>query len=117
MNTSLRRHCSLRHAVLAALIGFSLAAASCQSDKHRMAEPTSGTSMACRECYDTVTEWRSMLPRPGGAVHAIRTHHCTGCKTDMTLYDKDGVLMVKCPHCAPDGVACDRCLPPQRSSN
>ncbi|HLQ38395.1 MAG TPA: hypothetical protein VK348_11375 [Planctomycetota bacterium] len=99
-------------AVLAAA-GFSLAA--CQNDKHTMVEPRPGTTVMCRECYDEVTTVRRNYPATHGnetRTETIRTHHCPACKTDVSIYVENGVLMVKCVGCAPDGVACDKCLPP-----
>ena len=96
-----------------ALAGFGLSA--CQSDKHTMVEPSSGTTIVCTKCYDEV--YKTQHPsgsRWGGTVTQTHTRHmCPECQTEMSIYDVNGVLMVKCAKCTPEGVACDKCLPPK----
>jgi hypothetical protein len=46
----------------------------------------------------------------------IERHMCPDCKGDMKIYTEDGKLKVQCSKCAPEGVACDRCLPPGHGS-
>ncbi|GMU24006.1 MAG: hypothetical protein AMXMBFR13_40830 [Phycisphaerae bacterium] len=85
-------------------------------EKHATA--TDGHVVACQICYDQVkiirqehgkgTQWsRSQI---------IREHQCSDCRAMATFYTKDGVPMFKCAKCAPEGVACDKCLPPQAGS-
>jgi len=96
-----------------AFVGFGLTA--CQSDKHTMVEPPPGSKTICTQCYDEVykvTHWGSA--RGGAPSRQTHTRHeCTSCKTEMSIYSENGVLMVKCAKCAPEGLACDKCLPPK----
>ena len=68
----------------------------------------------CAKCYDEIVKARST----GGPLGGLRTnkmiskHACEDCKTEMSIYTEPGALMVRCPKCAPKGIACDRCLPP-----
>ena len=81
---------------------------------HGMAKQKDGYAMACQKCYDEVkivrrqhlkgTEWSQR--------RVIRKHMCPDCKTEATIYTQDGKPMIKCSKCAPEGVACDRCMPP-----
>lgn len=101
----------IRIVLLMALSLIALGLAACQSDRHRMIEGKPNTTMSCRECYDEIVTVRSL----GRWEHnqSIRTHHCAGCKSDLSIYDQGGVLMVRCAGCTPDGVPCDKCLPPE----
>ncbi len=99
-----------------ALAGLQLGA--CQSDKHTMVEPKGegdGTVIVCKLCYDEV--YRESYPsgsRWGGTIEQThQVHQCPSCKTDMSTYVENAVPMIKCAGCAPDGVACDKCLPPK----
>ncbi len=96
-----------------ALAGAALSA--CQSDKHTMVEPKDGTVIVCTECYNEV--YKVQHPsgsRWGGTVSQTRTRHeCPSCKTEMSIYTENGVTKVKCARCAPEGLACDKCLPPK----
>lgn len=104
----LSSHLSLLMAL--ALMGLGLVA--CQSDHHTMTSARPGVTALCRECYDEVVIVRSNGLRPRGHNQVVHTHHCAQCKTDMSIYDQDGALMVRCAGCAPDGVACDKCVAP-----
>lgn len=88
-----------------------LFAAGCATDKHDMVKAEAGQVSVCTKCYDqisTVSERR----RTGPSVkRTITTHMCEDCKNEMTIYEKDGVMKVRCPTCAPEGVDCDRCVP------
>ena len=98
-----------------ALALISLGIAACQSDKHTMVEPKDGTVITCKECYDEV--YKVQHPsgsRWGGTVTQTHTRHvCPDCKTEMSIYTENGVTKVKCAKCAPEGLACDKCLPPK----
>ena len=96
-----------------AFAGFGLQG--CQSDKHTMVEPAAGTTIVCSMCYDEIYTMRhSTGSRWGTTYEKTHTRHmCPGCKTEMSIYDENGVLMVKCAKCAPNGLACDKCLPPK----
>jgi hypothetical protein len=98
-----------------AIIGFGLLA--CQTDRHTMVEPAPGTTIVCRECYDEVAKVRLMHVRTNRIeTETFVTHRCEGCKAGMSIYGESGVLMVKCARCAPDGLPCDKCLPPEASA-
>lgn len=99
--------------VIAASFGFAIAG--CQSTQHRMAEPQSGTKIACRKCYDEMKQ--ASLGMSGKQSPGYYTRHaCEGCRTEMSVYSEDGVLKMKCAKCVPQGVACDKCLPPDSSA-
>lgn len=85
----------------------------CASDKHTMTAPQPGQVSVCTKCYDQIRKVRSAGgPRGGLATNrTVTTHMCEDCKNEMTIYEKDGVLNVRCPTCAPEGVDCDRCVP------
>ncbi len=95
------------------LAGAALSA--CQSDKHTMVEPKDGTVNVCTECYNEVYKVQHASgSRGGGTVTQSHTRHvCPECKTEMSIYTQNGVAMVKCAKCAPEGLACDKCLPPK----
>lgn len=90
-----------------------LLAGGCAADKHDVTTAQPGQVTVCTKCYDQVSKVRSAGgPRGGLATNrTITTHLCDDCKNEMTIYSKDGVLMVRCPTCAPEGVDCDRCVP------
>jgi hypothetical protein len=85
----------------------------CATSKHDVAKAQAGQVSVCTKCYDQIRKVRSTGgPRGGLATHrTITTHMCEECKDEMTIYEKDGVLMVRCAACAPEGVDCDRCVP------
>ena len=87
--------------------------AGCSSMKHDVSKPEAGTVSVCSQCYDQIRKARSTGgPRGGLATNrTITTHMCVDCKAEMSVFEKDGVLMVRCPSCAPEGVPCDRCSP------
>ena len=82
--------------------------------QHSVSE-SGGHVMGCQMCYDETKSseqyGKNAAAYPG--VHIVKTHKCEGCKADVTVYTEDGKPMIKCPKCAPDGVACDKCLPPK----
>lgn len=83
------------------------------------ATATGGHVVACQMCYDEVrTVFEAHAKGMNwGTVRTIKTHHCKDCKTDMKIYvNDDGVAMFKCAKCAPEGMACDKCLPPRSGS-
>ncbi len=96
-----------------ALAASGLALVACQTDKHGMVEPKPGEVAVWSKCYDQIRKVRSTGgPRAGLATNrTITTHRCEECRTEMSIYTENGVLMVKCATCAPEGVRCDRCLP------
>ena len=90
-----------------------LFATGCATTKHDVAAAQPGQVSVCTKCYDQITKVRgSGGPRGGLATNrTIVTHQCTECKSEMTIYTEAGVLKVRCPACAPEGVECDRCTP------
>jgi hypothetical protein len=105
-------NCSI---LLTSLVLASPVLSACQTDKHTMVEPPPGSRVVCRECYDEV--YKVTYPtgsRWGTTYQETRTRHqCSSCKTEMSIYSENGVLKVKCARCAPEGLACDKCLPPK----
>jgi hypothetical protein len=101
--------------LLTALAACGLALSACQSDKHTMVEPKDGTAIGCKECYDEVYKTtHSTGSRWGTSYQQTHSRHeCASCKTEISIYSEDGVLKVKCAKCAPEGLACDKCLPPK----
>lgn len=104
-----------RSPLLASLALFCLGLSGCQTDKHTMAEPKDGTVIVCRLCYDEVYKERHYT---GSRWRTMRTdthtrHVCPDCKTELSIYTENGVTMVRCAKCAPEGLACDKCLPPK----
>lgn len=103
--------------LLAALAVCGLVLSACQSNQHTMVEPKPGQVVVCSKCYDDIRKARSSGgPRGGLANRMITTHRCEDCKTDMSIYEQDGVLMVRCATCAPAGLPCDKCLPPKAAT-
>ena len=67
--------------------------------------------MQCQLCYEEVRRVRTVGSKYAGS-KTIKKHMCPDCSADVTLLTVDGKLIVKCERCAPEGVACDVCLPP-----
>ncbi len=101
------------HSMFLLAIGSVLLATGCTTDKHDMTKAQAGQVSVCTKCYDQIRKARSTGgPRGGLSTNrTIITHTCEDCKNEMTIYEKDGVLKVRCPACAPEGVDCDRCVP------
>lgn len=103
--------------VLASALGLAATVSGCANGNktdHAMASQTAGHEMKCQKCYDFVTTVRHELRGgPWTANQVVRKHMCDDCKSETTVYTKDGKLMVKCDKCAPGGVPCDKCLPPK----
>lgn len=106
-----RSKCSILLVPLA-LAGVALTA--CQSDKHTMVEPSEGTVIVCKECYDEIYKVQhSAGSRFGTTYTQAVKHKCPSCRTEMSIYTENGVTKVKCAKCAPEGLVCDKCLPPE----
>jgi hypothetical protein len=101
------------HSLLLFAAGSVLLAGGCATSKHDVAKAQAGQVSVCTKCYDQIRKVRSPGgPRGGLATNrTITTHRCEECKDEMTIYEKNGVLMVRCAACAPEGVDCDRCVP------
>ena len=90
----------------------------CQSQGHMLKEPQAGMTTVCKVCYDEAVNVHAPYgPRWGAYTDdlAVKRHRCRDCGTDMVIYVEDGRPMIKCARCAPEGVACDECLPPTDS--
>ena len=101
-------------ALVAVVLG-GLSLSACQSDKHAMVEPKDGTVITCKACYTEIykTQHPSGSRWGGSATQTHERHVCPDCKTEMSIYSENGVPIVKCAKCAPEGLACDKCLPPK----
>lgn len=98
---------------VASLAVASLALAACQTPQRTTAGTKSGMTTVCRECYEAVAEAHRTHPDSGASRDEIvRTYQCTCCKAEMSTYRQNGTMMVKCGGCAREGVAWDKCLPP-----
>ncbi len=101
-------------AVSSLIMGWAVLLAGCDNGgggpHHEMAAQEQDHVIHCQLCYDEVVKVRNATPK-GRSYRLITKHACTGCKGDVTTYEQDGTIMVKCPGCAPEGVACNRCKP------
>lgn len=102
-----------RRTLLILAAASAMLAQGCATGKHDVAKAQAGQVSVCTKCYDQIRKARSARgPRGGLATHrTTTTHMCEECKDEMTIYEYDGVLMVRCASCAPEGVDCDRCVP------
>ncbi len=104
---------------LAVLVGTSALLAGCESTggngKHDMAAQEDGHVIGCKMCYDEAVRVRETHPKAGAATRdrIIKKHMCPDCKTEMVLYNEGDTPMIKCAHCAPEGVPCSKCMPPK----
>jgi ribosomal protein L37AE/L43A len=90
-----------------------IAMSGCERPEHRTAHKRPGTKIVCQKCYDEVSTVRRQAPRSDTTFNVIvATHQCPECKSDMSIYREKGILKVKCQSCAPAGLDCDLCLPP-----
>ena len=73
--------------------------------------------VGCQMCYDeTIRVRRGAAKGQWTRNQVIHKHACPDCKTEMQSYTEDGELMIKCGKCAPKGVPCNLCLPPESGS-
>lgn len=73
--------------------------------------------LRCRLCYDEtrkVLKFVSKAPKSKGhrIYKKIKEHRCEECKIPVEFYEQDGVPMIRCERCAPEGLPCDLCRPP-----
>ncbi len=109
-----RIHSSIPFTVLAAC---GLTLGGCQSDKHMMTDAATGKTIVCQECYDAVTAAHRDHPASTtSGIQTLRTYQCPCCKTEMSVYIQNGMHMVKCGGCAKEGVAWDKCAPPNSAA-
>ncbi|TWT44492.1 hypothetical protein RAS1_09070 [Phycisphaerae bacterium RAS1] len=103
-------------------IAFAVLLSSCSSPqnshRHEMVAPADARPLNCQRCYDEVVRVRkhyvqgTKARRIGKRYVEITRHACPECRGDAIIYEQNEQLMLKCRECAPEGVACDRCLPP-----
>ncbi len=85
----------------------------CRSPAHEVA-PAS-TAVGCTLCYSEVERVRVAGGKsPAGRVIRVPRHQCPECRGNVEIVSQDGVDTLNCSHCAPEGVACDRCVPPAK---
>ncbi len=106
---------SLSRILIALALGLVLAGWStgCQSaGGHEMAAAPQGQPVRCQSCYDQTRIVRNERVK-GVSYRVVRKHMCKDCDTEAVLYAQDGRMMIKCAGCAPEGIPCDKCLPPK----
>lgn len=102
-----------RSSLCTALAVCGLALGACQSDKHAMTDSATGKTVVCKECYDAVTGAHRDHPASNASdTQTLRTYECPCCKAAMSVYIQNGTHMVKCDGCAREGIAWDKCVPP-----
>ena len=91
----------------------------CESTASHQVSDTSGSHvMGCKMCYDeahTVVQAQAKGAQPSRS-QVIKKHMCPDCEAEVATYTEDGTPMIKCAKCAPEGVACDKCVPPRAAS-
>ncbi len=74
--------------------------------------PSPACAPECAECRDLAVQ-HLQVHRSGRHFLADsrlpRVHACSCCKVEVVFYEVDGKPMLKCPKCAPQGVACADC--------
>ncbi len=74
--------------------------------------PSSVSAPECAECRDIglreLKVHRSGRQFQSGS-RLPRVHVCSCCKVEVTIYEKDGEAMLRCPKCAPTGIQCAAC--------
>lgn len=101
---------------LTTLAGFAFTACQSAQPRHRITEPETGTNIACQLCYDEAVRALTGPPKHR-RYKTVLKHRCPDCFSDVAIYEDNGALMIKCARCAPEGVACNKCLPPDKSAN
>ncbi|MBA5868173.1 MAG: hypothetical protein GDA67_15880 [Nitrospira sp. CR1.3] len=80
---------------------------------HNVVPEGEGHRLGCRHCYDEMVRVLRGPPKHR-RYKSIARHHCDECMTDASFYvGDDGKLMFRCARCTPEGMPCDRCLPPE----
>lgn len=109
-------HSNTRIWVLGSLVLLAALAVGCSTTPHRQSDSVTDGVRVCRSCYDAAERevhlWGEY--RGGGWRHIEyrRVHQCPECGTDVSIYEQDGKLRLRCAKCAPEDVDCDKCLPP-----
>lgn len=82
---------------------------------HAIAEKPDGVTFSCQRCYDLAVRVLTGAPKHR-RYKIVERHACPDCASDAVIYEgPGGKPMIHCEQCAPEGVACDRCLPPMTS--
>ncbi|GMU22696.1 MAG: hypothetical protein AMXMBFR13_27810 [Phycisphaerae bacterium] len=86
--------------------------------RHDRAELPVGYPIQCQKCYDEAQTAlrgtaRVHAPRKALRYRRLKRHMCPECKNEVVIYEENGVAMIKCLGCVPEGVACDLCRPPE----
>ena len=71
--------------------------------------------VVCQQCYDMAVRHRDAFKGGkgfGAEYKTVTKHQCAECQGEISLYVENDTPMIKCQRCAPEGIACDRCLPP-----
>lgn len=99
--------------IIAFMIG-TIGIGGCASPKrraHPVASQPAGHSMQCRMCYDMAVRVSTGPPKHR-RYKVVDRHQCPDCRANVGIYTQNGEMKIKCARCAPEGVACDRCVPP-----
>lgn len=82
---------------------------------HVMAEQPEGVTLSCQRCYDMAVRVLTGPPKHR-RYKTVERHACPDCASEAVIYEgPGGKSMIRCKGCAPEGVPCDRCLPPAKS--
>lgn len=78
---------------------------------HPVVSHPAGHPMQCRMCYDMAVR---VLTGPSRhkRYQVVQRHQCPECRANVVIYTQEGEMKIKCARCAPEGVPCDRCVPP-----
>lgn len=87
------------------------------SPPHATLDKPSGYEVKCQLCYDKIVRIRRPdFGKTGSNIPSYKSvtkHMCPECKGMSEIYSQDGEFLFKCDKCAPEGVPCDRCIPPK----
>lgn len=78
---------------------------------HPVASQQAGHRMQCRMCYDMAVRVSTGPPKHR-RYKVVQRHECPDCRANVVIYSQEGEMKIKCARCAPEGVPCDRCVPP-----
>jgi hypothetical protein len=65
---------------------------------------------ACREVAVMVLREQRPDRTMGGVPRTIGRYTCVTCGPDVEIFEQNGILMLRCPRCAPTGVECASCV-------
>lgn len=99
------------HLLLAALLPIVSSLVACHSEGHAATASQPPKVAVCKSCYDQIIRARASYRRGEMPTRAVHKHMCPDCASELTLRDEAGVLTAHCARCAPEGVACDLCIP------